>query len=47
MPGNVTAGQIADIAIKHFSDHPEVRHHQAADEVAIALIRAFPCSRAK
>jgi hypothetical protein len=43
MPANATQRQVVDTVTKYLGDHPETRHYNAASDVAVALVKAFPC----
>ncbi|WP_343725484.1 Rap1a/Tai family immunity protein [Herbaspirillum huttiense] len=44
VPEGVTAGQLSDIVLKYFSDHPSTRHFDAVLLVRAALLEPYPCS---
>ena len=44
LPAGVTARQVADVATRYLTVHPEKRHFGAVAQVAEALSDAFPCS---
>lgn len=45
LPAHVTVQQAIDVVRKFLEDHPEKRHAAAADMVAEALSRGFPCKK--
>jgi hypothetical protein len=46
-PYNVPSGQVRDIIIKAFRNHPEDRQTDAYILVVAALVEAMPCGQAK
>lgn len=45
LPRDITQTQLRFVIIKHLQANPELLHHIAADQVAMALDDAFPCDR--
>ncbi len=43
IPRKVTSGQVQQVTIKYFKDHPEILHNSASSAVLEALNDAFPC----
>ncbi len=44
-PKEATGQQIVDLVVNRLRDHPDVRQYVAAQEVTLALAKAFPCSK--
>jgi Rap1a immunity proteins len=42
-PEGVTYNQVVDITVAYIRDHPAERHYDAAFEIRLAMIAAFPC----
>ena len=45
IPPNATAGQLADVVVKHLGDHPAERAQTAASLTFKAVHQAFACVR--
>jgi hypothetical protein len=44
-PKEATGQQVVDLVVNRLRDHPDVRQYVAAQEVTLALVKAFPCSK--
>ncbi len=42
-PGTVTIGQLQQVVLKYFADHPENLHVEAGVMVFGAMVNAWPC----
>jgi Rap1a immunity proteins len=42
-PYTAEAGQLKDIVVQYLKAQPQIRHIPAADSVALAIFKAFPC----
>ena len=42
-PGQ-TVGQLTDVVLKWLDEHPEKRHLNGSDVIALAMAGAFPCN---
>jgi hypothetical protein len=47
IPGNVTIGQLRDVALKYLQEHPEQRHKHATSLLLSAFNGAWPCAPQK
>lgn len=45
-PGNITAGQVAEVGAKYIEAHPEIWDWPAAALLTNAFIQAWPCPKA-
>jgi len=43
LPENLKYPQAVDVTLNYLRDHPEVRHHNAASLIVLAMAQAFPC----
>lgn len=43
VPQGATIRQLIDIVMAYFRDNPQTRHAPAAQQVTLALSKAFPC----
>ena len=41
----VTGRQVIDLVVSYLRDHPDARQYVAAQEVTLALVKAFPCKK--
>jgi Rap1a immunity proteins len=44
-PKEATGRQVVDLVVDRLRDHPDVRQYVAAQEVTLALVKAFPCKK--
>ena len=44
-PKEATGKQVTDLVVGYLRDHPDARQFVAAQEVTLALVKAFPCKK--
>jgi hypothetical protein len=44
-PKEATGKQVTDLVVGYLRDHPDARQFVAAQEVTLALVKAFPCNK--
>jgi hypothetical protein len=44
-PKQATGRQVTDLVVSYLRDHPDARQYVAAQEVTLALVKAFPCKK--
>jgi hypothetical protein len=44
-PKEATGKQTVDLVVSYLRDHPDARQYVAAQEVTLALVKAFPCKK--
>ena len=44
-PKEVTGRQVVDLVVGYLRDHSDARQYVAAQEVTLALVKAFPCKK--
>lgn len=44
-PQEATGRQVTDLVVNYLRDHADARQYVAAQEVTLALVKAFPCKK--
>jgi Rap1a immunity proteins len=45
LPKEATGKQVTDLVVGYLRDHPDARQYVVAQEVTLALVKAFPCKK--